>query len=226
MIAREGICGMEVVEIAPPYDVSDMTAQLGCRAIMDVLGTLVEEGLPRARGRGRPASPSARRLRLVMTAAAAPARAPRARSTSRRVAGDAGRDGRASCSDCTSSASRCCCSSSRPRHLAMGPAGAFTVGLGLTAYTLGLRHAFDADHISAIDNTTRKLMADGERPLGVGLLFSLGHSTVVFVLALLLAVGVRSLGGQVRTPTLAAPHGQRADRDGGVGRVPVPDRGS
>ena len=43
MIAREGICGMEVVEIAPPYDVSDMTAQLGCRAIMDVLGTLVEE---------------------------------------------------------------------------------------------------------------------------------------------------------------------------------------
>jgi agmatinase len=44
MIAREGICGMEVVEIAPPYDVSDMTAQLGCRAIMDVLGTLVDEG--------------------------------------------------------------------------------------------------------------------------------------------------------------------------------------
>ncbi|HWF74272.1 MAG TPA: agmatinase family protein, partial [Solirubrobacteraceae bacterium] len=45
MIAREGICGMEVVEIAPPYDVSDMTAQLGCRAIMDVLGTLVTEGI-------------------------------------------------------------------------------------------------------------------------------------------------------------------------------------
>ncbi len=44
MVAREGICGMEVVEIAPPYDVSDMTAQLGCRAIMDVLGTLVQEG--------------------------------------------------------------------------------------------------------------------------------------------------------------------------------------
>jgi hypothetical protein len=43
-VAREGICGMEVVEIAPPYDVSDMTAQLGARAIMDVLGTLVEEG--------------------------------------------------------------------------------------------------------------------------------------------------------------------------------------
>jgi len=44
MVAREGICGMEVVEIAPPYDVSDMTAQLGARAIMDVLGTMVEEG--------------------------------------------------------------------------------------------------------------------------------------------------------------------------------------
>ncbi len=44
MIAREGICGMEVGEISPPYDVSDMTAQLGCRAIMDVLGTLVTEG--------------------------------------------------------------------------------------------------------------------------------------------------------------------------------------
>jgi agmatinase len=44
MVAREGICGMEVVEIAPPYDVSDVTAQLGARAIMDVLGTLVEEG--------------------------------------------------------------------------------------------------------------------------------------------------------------------------------------
>jgi agmatinase len=44
MIAREGLCGMEVVEIAPPYDVADVTALLGCRAIMDVLGTLVEEG--------------------------------------------------------------------------------------------------------------------------------------------------------------------------------------
>ncbi|HVD10597.1 MAG TPA: agmatinase family protein [Gaiellaceae bacterium] len=44
LIAREGICGMEVVEVAPPYDVSDMTAQLACRAVMDVLGTLVAEG--------------------------------------------------------------------------------------------------------------------------------------------------------------------------------------
>ncbi len=61
-------------------------------------------------------------------------------------------------------------------HLAA--AGAFTLGTGLTAYTLGLRHAFDADHISAIDNTTRKLMSEGRRPLSVGFFFSLGHSTV------------------------------------------------
>ena len=61
MIAREGICGMEVVEIAPPYDVSDMTAQLGCRAIMDVLGTLVEEGYLGSR---RPAEPEREQIRL------------------------------------------------------------------------------------------------------------------------------------------------------------------
>src|SRR5262249_43289047 len=62
--------------------------------------------------------------------------------------------------------------------------GALTIGIGFTAYTLGLRHAFDADHISAIDNTTRKLMAEGKRPLSVGFWFSLGHSTVVFTLTL------------------------------------------
>ena len=68
----------------------------------------------------------------------------------------------------------------------------------MTAYTLGMRHAFDADHISAIDNTTRKLMAEGKRPLTVGFWFSLGHSTIVFALALLISVGVRSLAGPVR----------------------------
>jgi nickel/cobalt transporter (NiCoT) family protein len=79
-----------------------------------------------------------------------------------------------------------------------GPRGAaITVGVGLTAYTLGLRHAFDADHIAAIDNTTRKLTGEGRRPLSVGFFFSLGHSSVVFVLALLLAAGVRALVGQV-----------------------------
>src|SRR4051794_28782238 len=72
-------------------------------------------------------------------------------------------------------------------------AGAGGVGLGLTAYTLGLRHAFDADHIAAIDGTTRKLMGEGQRPLSVGFFFSLGHSTVVFALALLFALGIRTL---------------------------------
>ena len=67
------------------------------------------------------------------------------------------------------------------------------VGLGLTAYTLGMRHAFDADHIAAIDNTTRKLMADGKRPMSVGFWFSLGHSSVVFVMVLAIAFGVRAL---------------------------------
>jgi high-affinity nickel-transport protein len=57
------------------------------------------------------------------------------------------------------------------------------VGLGTLAYTFGLRHAFDADHIAAIDNTTRKFLADGKRPLGVGFFFSIGHSSVVFALA-------------------------------------------
>jgi high-affinity nickel-transport protein len=85
-----------------------------------------------------------------------------------------------------------------PRHYALGSSGAFTVGLGLTAYTLGLRHAFDADHIAAIDNTTRKLMAERKRPLSVGFFFSLGHSTIVFGLALLFAVGIRALDGPVK----------------------------
>ena len=62
------------------------------------------------------------------------------------------------------------------------------VGLGTLAYTFGLRHAFDADHIAAIDNTTRKLQQDGSRSLGVGFFFSLGHSTMVFALAAALAV--------------------------------------
>src|SRR6184192_2382707 len=84
-----------------------------------------------------------------------------------------------------------------PQHFSLGKQGAFGLGLGVTAYTLGLRHAFDADHIAAIDNTTRKLMAEGKRPLGVGFFFSLGHSTIVFALALLLALGLRTLGSQV-----------------------------
>src|SRR5712691_6436535 len=74
----------------------------------------------------------------------------------------------------------------------------FGFGTGILAYTLGIRHAFDADHIAAIDNTTRKLVNDGKRPLSVGFFFSLGHSSVVFALALLLNLGVRSLDSQVR----------------------------
>ncbi len=67
----------------------------------------------------------------------------------------------------------------------------FGVGLGITAYTYGLRHAFDADHIAAIDNTTRKLRADGGRPKSVGFWFAMGHSTLVAVLAALVAAGTK-----------------------------------
>ncbi len=77
-----------------------------------------------------------------------------------------------------------------PHHYTVGKQ-AFGVGLGVTAYTLGMRHAFDADHIAAIDNTTRKLMADGQRPVSVGFWFALGHSTMVVVLAGLIAGGAR-----------------------------------
>ncbi len=90
--------------------------------------------------------------------------------------------------------------------------------LGGIAYTLGLRHAFDADHISAIDNTTRKLLQGGQKPMGVGFFFSLGHSTVVFVIAAALGLAVkwlvqgvvsdsgqlRSIGGAVGTRCRAA----------------------
>jgi high-affinity nickel-transport protein len=86
-----------------------------------------------------------------------------------------------------------------PHHYRLGSAGAFTIGIGVTAYTLGLRHAFDADHIAAIDNTTRKLMSEGKRPLSAGFWFSLGHSTVVFALAFLLAIGIKSLAGPIRS---------------------------
>lgn len=77
-----------------------------------------------------------------------------------------------------------------PEHYAAGPK-VFGIGLGVTAYTLGMRHAFDADHIAAIDNTTRKLMADGKRPVSVGFWFALGHSSVVVLLALMIAGGTR-----------------------------------
>jgi high-affinity nickel-transport protein len=79
------------------------------------------------------------------------------------------------------------------------------LALGGLAYTFGLRHAFDADHIAAIDNTTRKLLQDGRKPVGVGFFFSLGHSTVVFLIAAALGLavkwiveGVSGNGGELR----------------------------
>jgi high-affinity nickel-transport protein len=91
-----------------------------------------------------------------------------------------------------------------PQHFQLGgDYPVFTVGVGILAYTFGLRHAFDADHIAAVDNTTRKLMQDNNitgddrKPLSVGFWFSLGHSTIVFALAFLLSVGVKALAGQV-----------------------------
>ncbi|MGH9107308.1 MAG: HoxN/HupN/NixA family nickel/cobalt transporter [Acidimicrobiales bacterium] len=85
-----------------------------------------------------------------------------------------------------------------PGHYQLSKTDVFGVGTGVLALTLGMRHAFDADHISAIDNTTRKLMAEGKRPMSVGLFFSLGHSTIVFVMAVLLNFGIRSLDAQVK----------------------------
>jgi high-affinity nickel-transport protein len=69
-----------------------------------------------------------------------------------------------------------------------------------------MRHAFDADHICAIDNTTRKLMHDGKRPLSVGFWFSLGHATVVFALTLLLSAGMKALVGPVRNGSSSLHH--------------------
>ncbi len=85
-----------------------------------------------------------------------------------------------------------------PQHITLGSAGVFGVGLGVTAYLLGVRHAFDADHIAVIDNTTRKLVGEGRRSLSAGFWFSLGHSSVVFGLAFLLAIGVRAIAGPVQ----------------------------
>ena len=82
----------------------------------------------------------------------------------------------------------------------------FGWGTAALAYTLGMRHAFDADHIAAIDNTTRKLMADGQRPLSVGFWFSLGHSSVVAGLAILLNFGIAALGSQLKDENSSLHH--------------------
>ena len=70
-------------------------------------------------------------------------------------------------------------------------------GAGVLAYTFGLRHAFDADHISAIDDTTRFMLQKGKRPLGTGFFFSLGHSSVVFSLALGLAMATKAVESRI-----------------------------
>ena len=88
-----------------------------------------------------------------------------------------------------------------PGNLPSASTGAFGVGLGVAAYTLGLRHAFDADHIAAIDNITRKLRAEGRRSMSVGFWFSLGHSSVVFGLCALLAAGIRGLADRTADGT-------------------------
>src|ERR671926_985219 len=72
-------------------------------------------------------------------------------------------------------------------------------GLGSLAYTFGLRHAFDADHIAAIDNTARKFLQDGRRSMGVGFFFSLGHSSIVLGLTATLAFATQAVGAKLPT---------------------------
>ena len=77
------------------------------------------------------------------------------------------------------------------------------VGVAITAWFLGFRHAFDADHISCIDNTTRKLMADGKRPLGTGFFFSFGHSTIIVAVGVGITVAARAVFGAMVDPSSA-----------------------
>lgn len=76
--------------------------------------------------------------------------------------------------------------------------GLATLGVGLTAYALGMRHAFDADHIAAIDNTTRRFIDRGRPSSTIGFWFSLGHSTIVFVLCIALTIGISAAGSALR----------------------------
>ena len=100
----------------------------------------------------------------------------------------------------------------------------FGFGTGVLAYTLGMRHGFDADHIAAIDNTTRKLVNDGKRPLSAGFFFSLGHSSVVFGLAVLLNFGIRALDSQVRNSRSGLHTMAGIIGTGRVGDLPLPHR--
>ena len=82
---------------------------------------------------------------------------------------------------------------SQPEYGALvdGKGGLVYAGAGALAYSFGLRHAFDADHISAIDDTTRLMLAKQKKPLAVGLFFSLGHSTIVFLMSAFVAVAAK-----------------------------------
>ncbi|HWG64374.1 MAG TPA: HoxN/HupN/NixA family nickel/cobalt transporter [Streptosporangiaceae bacterium] len=86
-----------------------------------------------------------------------------------------------------------------PHHLRYRGLG-IGLGVAITAYTLGVRHAFDADHISAIDNVTRKLMAAGRRPLATGFFFALGHSTIVFAAGTGISIAARAVFGAIVDP--------------------------
>ena len=93
------------------------------------------------------------------------------------------------------------------------------VGLGFTAYMFGLRHAFDADHIAAIDDTVRFMLQKGQRPLGIGFFFSLGHSTIVLALAVASRLAATAVSGTCRSQGRRQP-----DRRRRLGHVPVDHR--
>ena len=79
----------------------------------------------------------------------------------------------------------------------VGKLSVLLAGLGIIAYVFGLRHGVDADHIAAIDNTTRKLMQENQRPFTVGMWFSLGHSTIVVALIVALVFATRTIIGHI-----------------------------
>jgi high-affinity nickel-transport protein len=100
-----------------------------------------------------------------------------------------------------------------PRHFRYAGLG-IGIGVAITAWTLGARHAFDADHIAAIDNTTRKLLADGQRPLGTGFFFALGHASIMLVVGSGIAVAARPVFHAV-----VRPNSSYATAGGVVGTV-------
>ena len=107
-----------------------------------------------------------------------------------------------------------------PHDYQLGSTGVLGVGVGLTAYMLGVRHAFDADHIASIDNTTRKLVGEGRPSVSAGFWFSLGHSSVVFAASLLLVAGVRSVAGVVQDENSAGRPDPRPGRHARRRHVP------